>query len=84
MGNSRYKVQGTRKLQATGDPSLKSALHCLQTQISGGSLPFCGSWKHAFKPSNLSRAISAADEESGEERIGRMDFHSMNHVSAIR
>ena len=53
MEISRYKVRGTRKLQATGDPSLRIRSHCLQTQISRGSLPLCGSKNVPLKQSNL-------------------------------
>ena len=74
MGISRYKVHGTQKLQATGDPSFPLALIASQPRsvevacrsAALGSMPF-------------SRAISA-DAESGKETIGRMDFHNMNHV----
>ena len=56
MGISRYKVQGTRKLQATGDPSLKLALIALKPRSLRGSLPFCGSGSMYF-----SRAISVKE-----------------------
>ena len=48
MGISRYKVQGTRKLQATGDPSLKLALIASQPRSLEVVCRCCGSWEHIF------------------------------------
>ena len=84
MGISRYKVQGTRKLQATGDPSSKLALIAFPTQISRGSLPIL-----RLLGAYLLAEQSQRDEKSvkGSKKLRSVVFSffvSLHDVSDIR